>query len=152
MKRILTAVSVAALFATSPALAQSTTGTQNQPAATQSNETMKKNNAAQARSGEQFTKVESMEGVRVNQLIGASIMNAQNESIGDINDIVLAGGGEVDQVIVGVGGFLGLGERNVALKLRELQMMTNADGDLRLMTQLTQKDLEAVEAYEPKKM
>ncbi|MEO0728912.1 MAG: PRC-barrel domain-containing protein [Pseudomonadota bacterium] len=143
MKRILTAASIATLIAASPALAQTT-------ATTQTPSTNKAATQQPAKSGDRMTKVESMQGVHVSKLMGASILNARNESIGDVNDIVLGDGGEVDRVIVGVGGFLGLGERDVALKLRELNVMKDRDGDIRIMTQLSKKELEAVEAYKPR--
>ena len=55
-----------------------------------------------------------------------------NETVGDINDLVLDKDGKVVAVIVGVGGFLGIGEREVALDYSSLNVkydpsaMTNA--------------------------
>ena len=44
-------------------------------------------------------------------LIGQSVVNSQDESIGDINDLVTDESGKVIAVLVGSGGFLGLGEK-----------------------------------------
>ena len=43
-------------------------------------------------------------------------MDAEGDNhIGDINNLVVAKDGSVDAVIIGVGGFLGMGEKNVAV-------------------------------------
>ena len=65
-------------------------------------------------------------------LIGLKIKNNANESIGEINELILDKDGKVVAVVVGVGGFLGMGEREVALDFKSLQIkydpsaMTNA--------------------------
>lgn len=55
-------------------------------------------------------------------LIGTSVRNAQNETIGEVEDLVVEKNGRVKGVVVGVGGFLGIGEKHVALAWNELQM------------------------------
>jgi sporulation protein YlmC with PRC-barrel domain len=70
--------------------------------------------------------------MRATNLIGANIKNMANETVGEINDLVLDKDGKVVAVVVGVGGFLGIGEREVALDYRSLHIkydpnaMTNA--------------------------
>lgn len=49
------------------------------------------------------------------RVMGAYVVNDANDTVGDVNDIVLDKGGKVAGVVVGVGGFLGMGERNVAV-------------------------------------
>ena len=53
-----------------------------------------------------------------------------------------------DWVIVDVGGFLGIGEKQVAIAMDNLNFMTNEDGDLYLFTNFTKDQLEAQPAYE----
>lgn len=48
-------------------------------------------------------------------LRGARVYGANNESVGDVRDILLERDGRVAALIVGVGGFLGIGEKSVAL-------------------------------------
>jgi hypothetical protein len=48
-------------------------------------------------------------------LRGTEVRGANNEDVGDINDILLGRDGRIVAVIVGVGGFLGIGEKNVAI-------------------------------------
>jgi hypothetical protein len=54
-------------------------------------------------------------------LIGRNVMNLQGETLGDINDIVIDEQGQVVAVIIGVGGFLGLGEKNVGVRYTALK-------------------------------
>ena len=53
--------------------------------------------------------------LRARTLIGLDIKNAQNETIGSIDDVVVDTDGRVQQVVVSVGGFLGVGARSVAI-------------------------------------
>jgi sporulation protein YlmC with PRC-barrel domain len=55
-------------------------------------------------------------------LIGLNLRNSANETIGEVKDIVLGADGKVSDVIVGVGGFLGMGERYVAISWDQLRM------------------------------
>lgn len=55
--------------------------------------------------------------LRASKLIGMTVKNAAGESIGDINEVVLGKDGKVAAVVIGVGGVLGIGEREVAVKI-----------------------------------
>jgi hypothetical protein len=59
--------------------------------------------------------------MRASKLIGATVRNDANESIGSINELILGKDGKVAAVVVGVGGFLGIGEREVALDFKSLR-------------------------------
>jgi sporulation protein YlmC with PRC-barrel domain len=52
---------------------------------------------------------------RANKLVGVNIYNNSDENIGEVNEIMVDGNGRAVAVVVGVGGFLGIGEKNVAL-------------------------------------
>jgi len=52
---------------------------------------------------------------RASKLVGVNVYNDANEKIGDINDVILDKAGKVENVILGVGGFLGMGEHYVAV-------------------------------------
>ena len=51
------------------------------------------------------------------------------DDIGEINDVVLTRKGEVKAVVVGVGGFLGIGEKNVAVAMKDLKFMKNGNNE-----------------------
>jgi sporulation protein YlmC with PRC-barrel domain len=55
------------------------------------------------------------------KLIGTTVVSASNESIGDVNDVVVDANGQVMAVVIGVGGFLGIGEKDVAVPYASLQ-------------------------------
>ncbi|MDT7953933.1 MAG: DUF4142 domain-containing protein [Acetobacteraceae bacterium] len=58
---------------------------------------------------------------RASKVIGLSVYNEQNQKVGDIDDVLLNRSGKADAVVVGVGGFLGIGERDVAVPYDQLK-------------------------------
>jgi sporulation protein YlmC with PRC-barrel domain len=58
---------------------------------------------------------------RASKLSGVNVYNEANEKIGDINDVILGNSGKVTNVILGVGGFLGMGEHYVAVTFDQLK-------------------------------
>ena len=52
-----------------------------------------------------------------------------DEDIGTITDLVIGEDGQINAVVVGVGGFLGMGEKNVAIKWDSLELTKNEDDD-----------------------
>jgi sporulation protein YlmC with PRC-barrel domain len=58
---------------------------------------------------------------QASKLIHMNVYNAQNEKIGDIKELMLDKNGKVSTVAIGVGGFLGMGERDVAVKFDQLK-------------------------------
>ena len=84
------------------------------------------------------------------ELTGARVYGVDDEAIGEIGELLLsAEGGAIDQVVVDVGGFLGLGEHEVAVTMEELHIMRSDDGsDVRVYMDATQEELEAQPEYE----
>jgi sporulation protein YlmC with PRC-barrel domain len=60
--------------------------------------------------------------IRASKLIGTSVKNSAGETIGNVNEVVLGSDGKVAAVVIGVGGFLGLGEREVAVNFDSLHL------------------------------
>src|SRR6202045_2735104 len=58
---------------------------------------------------------------RASKLIGVNVYNDNNEKIGDIQELIVDKSGKVDNVVLGVGGFLGMGEHYVALAMEKLK-------------------------------
>ena len=58
---------------------------------------------------------------RASKLVGVNVYNEANEKIGDINDVILDKSGKAANVILGVGGFLGMGEHYVAVAYDKLR-------------------------------
>ena len=58
------------------------------------------------------------------KIIGLNVYNDQNEKIGSIKDLMLDKTGNIASAVIGVGGFLGMGERDVAVKFADLKWST----------------------------
>jgi sporulation protein YlmC with PRC-barrel domain len=58
---------------------------------------------------------------RSSKLIGIDVYNETNEKVGNIADLILDKSGKVEDVVVGVGGFLGMGEHYVAVTFDKLK-------------------------------
>ena len=135
LTRTLAAASVAAL-ALSPALAQSTNQTvtpKETPAANQT-VTPKDTPAAspslpQNQAQMRFLQRQSADEWRSSKLVGTSVTGANDQNIGEINDVLFDSGGMVKGVVVGVGGFLGIGEKDVAVPFRALNIMRKSGDD-----------------------
>jgi hypothetical protein len=80
-------------------------------------------------------------------LLNESVRNASNESVGDINDVLIASDGKIAAVIVGVGGFLGMGEKDVALPFDQLMFAKDASDDLIVSTSATKESLQSAPEY-----
>ena len=65
--------------------------------------------------------------MRASKLIGTTVKNDADESVGSINEIVLGKDGKVAAVVIGVGGFLGMGEREVAVNFDSLRVAQDAN-------------------------
>jgi sporulation protein YlmC with PRC-barrel domain len=113
MKSRVLGATAALLLAASPLFAQTTTPP---PAASPSGQPMWYSHQA--------------DEIRASKLIGTKVVNTANETIGDINEIVLGKDGKVAAVIVGVGGFLGMGEREVAMNFSSIRMSRDSDNNL----------------------
>ena len=60
---------------------------------------------------------------RASKLVGVDIYNNADENIGEVNELLVDASGRVLAVVVGVGGFLGIGEKNVALPFETVKWM-----------------------------
>jgi sporulation protein YlmC with PRC-barrel domain len=58
---------------------------------------------------------------QASKLIHMNVYNAQNEKIGDIKELLLDKSGKIGTVAIAVGGFLGMGERDVGVKFDQLK-------------------------------
>ena len=63
---------------------------------------------------------------RASKLEGVDVYNEENDKIGDIAEVLLDESGRVEAVVIGVGGFLGLGQRNVAVPFSSLKWQMTA--------------------------
>ena len=82
------------------------------------------------------------------ELIESSVYNAQDEEIGEVDDVILsADGTRVDAVVLDVGGVLGINEKPVELKMASLDIKKDSEGEIHVYTDYSEQDLEAMPEY-----
>lgn len=88
-------------------------------------------------------------------VLGAKIYGPNDKIIGDVEDLVMNDDNQIVGVIMGVGGFLGVGEKRIGVRYRALTFETQNDGNVKVsLPEATQDVLKAVPAFEraaPKK-
>ena len=67
--------------------------------------------------------------------------DANADNLGNISDLVLNGNGDVAAVVIGVGGFLGIGQKQVAVDFSALQLVVAADNTKRFVVQTSKDEL-----------
>ena len=60
---------------------------------------------------------------RASKLIGLNVYNDKNEKLGDINELLLDKSGKVEGVVIGVGGFLGMGQHDIKVEMAKLKFV-----------------------------
>lgn len=89
-----------------------------------------------------FIQAQQADDWRASNIIGEDVKNASDEVIGDINDLVFGNDGKVHAVVIGVGGFLGIGEKDVAVPYSALTIKPSKDGDWVITAALDKAALE----------
>ena len=84
-------------------------------------------------------------------LDGARVYDANDEWVGEISELIVSEDGKITDAIIDIGGFLGIGEKPVAMKLTDLQILRQDGGDdVRIYTAMAEADLEAMPEFEKK--
>jgi sporulation protein YlmC with PRC-barrel domain len=81
-----------------------------------------------------------------NMVLGSSLLNTSvygpdDSTIGEVEDILIKSDGKIEGLVIGVGGFLGIGEKNVALPMDRFKVMPQADGQARITVSATEDEL-----------
>jgi sporulation protein YlmC with PRC-barrel domain len=58
---------------------------------------------------------------------GAGVYDPNDNKIGDVDDLVIKQDGTISQAVIGVGGFLGVGQKDVAIAFSDLKVKTKND-------------------------
>lgn len=91
--------------------------------------------------------LQSENTVLAEDLIGSNVFSNDGEVIGDVEDLIVSFDGAVEGIVIGVGGFLGIGEKPVAIAMTSLTARTDENGHTRLYTSATRADLEAAAEF-----
>jgi sporulation protein YlmC with PRC-barrel domain len=76
----------------------------------------------------QLTKVDVIKvatGYRASKVIGASVVNEANDTVGKVDDIIIGQDGKSPFVVLSVGGFLGMGSKLIVLPYEQLKATEN---------------------------
>jgi uncharacterized protein YrrD len=80
---------------------------------------------------------------------GFDVLGPDDQKIGSVTDILFDEAGKIDAHIVGGGGFLGLGEKDVALAPSSFQLVKSTDSDtIKLKTSMTKDELKHASAFQ----
>jgi sporulation protein YlmC with PRC-barrel domain len=83
--------------------------------------------------------------IRMEWVLDAEIISADGDDVGDVENVILAEDGGPRAAIVSVGGFLGIGDHEVAIPWEDLTLDEEAQ---EIRTRLTEEEIEALEEYE----
>lgn len=106
---------------------------------------------AQAPAGGEYLTAQSEDQISANTYIGQAVYNSADESIGKISDLIMEKSGGIDAAIIGVGGFLGIGEKWVAVPFEKIAITQVPDSeDVKLTTTETAESLQAAPEFKTK--
>jgi sporulation protein YlmC with PRC-barrel domain len=84
------------------------------------------------------------------KLSGTDVIGTNDEKIGDVSDVLFDKSGKVNALIVGVGGFLGVGSKDVALPMSSFQVVPGSNGGVdKLRLSMTQDQLKDAAEFKP---
>ena len=90
--------------------------------------------------------------VLAKDFIGLAVYSPDKLKIGTINDLILSKDGKtVEGFVIGVGGFLGIGEKNVALKMDRLQISNTPEGAVQLTMDAKKEELTNAPSFKSKR-
>ncbi|WP_088328925.1 PRC-barrel domain-containing protein [Lacimicrobium sp. SS2-24] len=88
-------------------------------------------------------------GLQASNLLGAEVKTTNNEEVGTVNELIINESGQIVAVVVGVGGFLGMGEKDVAIGWNDVTR-TGTNDDKELKIAMTRDQLSSAPKFEIK--
>ncbi len=76
------------------------------------------------------------------------VVGADDKKIGDVSDVLFDQQGKIEAYVIGVGGFLGIGSKDVALAPSAFQATKDSNNNERLKLSMTKEELEKAPAFE----
>ncbi|MCC5978921.1 MAG: PRC-barrel domain-containing protein [Salinarimonas sp.] len=84
----------------------------------------------------------------VDTLLGANVYDVNDDNVGSVDDIMVNGDGEMQYVVMDIGGFLGIGAHTVALGLDEVTILHDGEDSLRLYVDVDEDTLRNMPEYQ----
>ncbi len=103
--------------------------------------------AAEPQSSPFLVKQETSD-VLIGNLIGETVVTPNNEAIGEITDLVTDKDGKVLAVLIGAGGFLGIGQKDVAIRFKDIKVSREENNDLTVKANVTKEMIAQAPDYE----
>ena len=95
----------------------------------------------------QFLNEQKTDDVLASSLIGKPAVNSQDETIGDVNDLVTDRSGKILAALIGVGGFLGIGEKDVAVRFEDLKLTRDENNNTKVVLNISKDMLASAPDY-----
>jgi hypothetical protein len=144
-KRIALLATVAALAVTPAIAQQSTTPAPSQPAP-QAQPAPSTQPGGMTKS---FVDTQTADQWSASKLIGLKVIGNGDENIGSISDLLVTDNGTVVAAVVGVGGFLGIGQKDVAVAFDAVDIVRDADGNEQAKLAMTKEQLQNAPEFKP---
>jgi len=91
----------------------------------------------------------SLDELTAEDIDGMTVFGTNDENVGEISELIISTDGKIEKAVIDVGGFLGLGEKPVAVTFDELQLLrSDAGDDLRIYIDSTEEALEQQPEYQ----
>ena len=97
--------------------------------------------------GGQFLKEQTADDMLASSIIGKPAVNSQDETIGDVNDLVTDRSGKIVAALIGVGGFLGIGEKDVAVRFEDLKLNRDENDNVKVTLNISKETLASAPDY-----
>ena len=82
-----------------------------------------------------------------NDYVGQSAYSADGQAVGEIDDLIIGRDGKVSGVTIAVGGFLGLGQRTIAVPFENIQQTQDENGDTKLVLAVSAEALDTAPEF-----
>jgi hypothetical protein len=162
MRKQIALMATVAALAISPALAQTTAPNQDMkttpqaqptpqgqtpapstgPSTTAPSTSPSKSATAPASAGQKFVNTQTSDQWLASDLMGLRVTGNGDENIGSISDLLVDKDGNIVAAVIGVGGFLGIGQKDVAISFDSLNVTQDKDGNPQARLSLSKKELE----------
>jgi hypothetical protein len=138
-------IALVSLFVASPAVLFAQSSQQVQPPAAAPSDSESTKNPAVPFDGQIVRQSETT--ILAGDLLGATVYTPNSEALGAINDLIVSRDGTVEGVVIGIGGFLGIGEKEVAFRMDKLKRSSIEDGEDRFWLNVSREELQAAPSF-----
>lgn len=146
MKTLYITTALATVLVAAPAFAQSDEAPAS-PAPVVQDETAPVVEPAAVTAAGSFIAEQSPDQHLASDWIGETVYNSADENLGDITDLLIDEDGMIRGVVLGVGGFLGIGKKLVGVPFEALRTTTDENGAVTIYLDATAEQLEAALAF-----